>query len=335
VKVLVLGAGGAAANGFCRALRMAGGYELVGANINEDDLEIAETDETHVVGTDDSDLTDLVWQTKPDFVHAQPDEEVLRLARLRHTFTASTFVPYPQVITVCQDKWLTYQALKAADVAVPQTSLVRGAETLQLLKEGRPLWLRARTGAGGAGALCTDSYGLAVEWVRRFDGWGKFTIAEALTAETVTVQQLWWRGQLVASQQRSRRSWANAKNSPSGVSGSTGVGVTSSNPDADTTAVLAVLAVTDTPHGLFGVDMAYDQVNVPKVTEINVGRFFTTAPEFFAQAGFNMADLYVKTGFGHSDEFGFATSRPDEPVRNPLPDGLKWIRAMDRLPILA
>jgi hypothetical protein len=328
VRVLVLGAGGAAANGFCRALRIAGDYHLIGANIDPDGLELAETDERHLVGTGDKALTDLCWQTKPDFVHAQPDEEVRRLARLRNSFHGSTFLPYPFVVEVCQDKWLTYQRLKQAGVPVPRTFLVRGRETLHLIREeNTSKWLRATTGAGGAGSISTDSYDLAVEWVRRWNGWGRFTLADVLTPDTVTVQQLWWRGQLVCSQQRSRQSWANAKNSPSGVSGSTGVGVTSSDSQADEIADRAVRAVAEKPHGLFGVDMARDQTGVPCVTEINVGRFFTTASEFYAQAGFNMAYMYVEWGTGNRF-WGNAT------IRNPIPDGRKWIRGMDRKPVL-
>lgn len=332
----MLGAGGAAANGFCRALKLAGGYELVGANIDADDLELAETDERHLVGLADKDLVDLIWKTKPDFVHAQPDEEVRRLARLRNCFAASTFLPYPFVVEALQNKWDTYQLLRERHVPVPRTHLVRGRETLYNLiaAETGPKWLRATTGAGGAGAISTDSYELAVAWVRRFDGWGKFTVADQLTDETVTVQQIWWRGQLVASQQRSRQAWANAKNSPSGVSGSTGIGVTTADPDADQVACMAVRAAAGKPHGLFGIDMAYDTNRLPRVTEINVGRFFTTAPEFFARAGFNMADLYVKTGFGSTDEFGFVTKPPGGAVWNPIPPGRKWIRSMDKEPLL-
>ncbi len=333
MRILILGAGGAAANGFCRALKMAGGYHLIGANINPDDLELAETDERHLIDLEARSLWDLCWQTKPHFAHAQPDEEVLRLAKQRNALSAATFLPYPWVIEACQDKWVTYQRLNEAGVPVPVTRLVGSAYDLWEFPYQQK-WLRATTGAGGRGAISTDSYSMAVEWVRRFDGWGKFTVAETLTSDTVTVQQIWWRGQLVASQQRSRETWANAKNSPSGVSGSTGVGVTSTDSLADTTADKAVEAVADKPHGLFGVDMAYDHDSVPKVTEINVGRFFTTAPEFYAQAGFNMADLYVKTGFGLSDEFGFATSKPAGPIRNPLPRGIRWIRGMDTRPVL-
>lgn len=189
-------------------------------------------------------------------------------------------------------------------------------------------WLRARKGAGGAGAIRTDRVQFAVEWLNRADGWGQFTSAEVLPGETVTVQQLWWCGQLVASQQRTRRCWANAKNSPSGVSGSTGVGVTSSDPVADRVADRAVRAVAEKPHGLFGIDMCRDMDGNPRVTEINAGRFFTTASEFYAQAGFNMAYVYVKWGVG--EQFWEHAI----PWRNPIPDGRKWVRGMDREPVL-
>jgi carbamoylphosphate synthase large subunit len=325
VRILVLGAGGAAANGFCRALRMAGEYHLIGANINADDLELAETDERHLIDLTDESLWQLCWRTKPDFAHAQPDEEVVRLGRMRNALRVSTFLPYPWVISTCQDKWETYKVLREAGVPVPRTQLVRGPH--DVMAHGDQ-WLRATNGAGGAGAIRTDRVQFALEWMIRCDGWGKFTTAEVLTEQTVTVQQVWWRGQLIASQQRSRASWANAKNSPSGVSGSTGVGVTTSDALADTIADKAVQAVAEKPHGLFGVDMARDNEGIPRVTEINIGRFFTTAPEFFARAGFNMAYVYVKWGTG--DPFWVNST----PWRNPIRDGRRFIRGMDKEPVL-
>jgi carbamoyl-phosphate synthase large subunit len=177
-------------------------------------------------------------------------------------------------------------------------------------------------------------------WLDRHDGWGNFTVAEALSSDTVTVQTLWWNGELVGSQQRTRVSWANAGSTTTGVSGSTGIGVTSSDEETDATAMLAVGAVDDLPHGLYGVDMTRREDGTPCVTEINCGRFFTTAPEFYAQAGYNMAQFYVEMG-QPTDRRGAVARAVDltaytdaRDSRNPLPDGLRWIRAMDRPPIL-
>jgi carbamoyl-phosphate synthase large subunit len=57
------------------------------------------------------------------------------------------------------------------------------------------------------------------------------------------------------------------------------------------------------------------------VTEINVGRFFTTS-NFFAHAGLNMPDMYLQLGLGNQ-----LAERPA--VYNPLPDDLYWVRMID------
>jgi hypothetical protein len=175
--------------------------------------------------------------------------------------------------------------------------------------------------------LRTGKFEVAVDWVR--GGFGEFTVAECLTAQTVTVQRVYWHGRLVCSQQRTRESWANAGSTTTGVSGSTGVGVTSSHDDADGVADAAISAIDASPHGVWGVDMARNDAGVPCVTEINIGRFFTTSPEFFARAGFNMAGLYAAV----------AIERPVRNFRrgyppNPIADGTKWVRGMDRPPVL-
>lgn len=114
--------------------------------------------------------------------------------------------------------------------------------------------------------------------------------------------------------------------SPSGVTGVTKVGETFADSVVDTVAQKACKAVSVEPHGIYGVDMAYDHNRVPNPTEINISRFFTTV-EFFAQAGLNMPvilkDLCLHQRF---------PSLPS--VCNPLPDGLLWIRGMDTPPLL-
>ena len=337
MRVLVLGAGGAAANGYCRALRLASpGYHIVGANIDPDGLLLAECDETHLLPPP-GETGDALWQlcqrTRPDFVHAQPDEEVLRLSRFRNIIRpARHFLPSHDAIVTCQDKWLSHLAWKKANVPQPDTVLVRGRESLfnTIEATGHERWLRLRSGAGGAGAIKTDSYELARLWVHRHDGWGKFTSAAVLPGRSVTWTSVWWQGELVASQQRLRRGWANGRNAPTGVSGSTGVGETCSDPRVEEVAPAACLAIDEKPHGLWSVDMTYDAFGVPNPTEINPGRFFTTVPEFFARAGFNVAHIYTKLGYGWIDK----------PIRegsltNPLPDGVRFLRLMDKAPVLA
>ncbi len=74
---------------------------------------------------------------------------------------------------------------------------------------------------------------------------------------------------------------------PGGVTGVTRVAATVAEPEIDELARASVLAIDSTPHGVFGVDMTYGRDGKPNLTEINIGRFFTTI-HFFATAGLNM-----------------------------------------------
>jgi len=90
--------------------------------------------------------------------------------------------------------------------------------------------------------------------------------------------------------------------------------------------IRAIKAVSEKPHGIFGVDMAYDKSGYPNPTEINISRFFTTV-RFFTEAGLNLPEIFKSV----------ALKQPlpaiDKPV-NPLPAGLMWMRGMDTEPRL-
>lgn len=328
--VLVMGAGGAAANGFCRALQMAGGYRLVGTNCDRNDLLLAETDHTELTPTPDSDewadtVRGLVAKYEVDLIHAQPDEEVAALSYMRDV---PTFLPDPVTVKVCQDKWLSHARWRTRPhIPQPRTYQVFFPDDVRnAIRELGEVWLRRVNGAGGAGSVRTGDPSFAVKWIDRQDGWGRFTAAEVLTSQTATWTSLWCDGRLVACQGRRRASWAYAKNTASGVSGITGIGETYGGTQLAIVGAFAVKAITNHPHGLFGVDCAYDRDGDLNPTEINVGRFHTTVPEFFAQAGFNIADLYVRTGLGEVE------TRYEN--NNPLADGYRWLRTMDKPPVL-
>lgn len=325
MRVMVFGAGGPAGIGFCRALRMAGDYHLIGVDMNRDNLELAEVDERHhgtarVIG-------DLVKKTNPDFVHAQPDPEVANLSLFTVTLDVlgvKTYLPSYGSIGICQDKWASYRWWEDAGLPVPKTFLLRApgdvAMRMGLLGHG-DVFLRRITGAGGADSFISGDAMAVRDWVNRRDGWGKFTIAEVLPGPTVTVQTLWYEGELLFSQGRSRLAWTH------GDRGSALISETVWDPEVDEIAKDACLAIDEKPHGLWGVDMTRDAEGRPCLTEINIGRFFTTAPEFFAEAGYNIANLYVQIALGMGEV-------RIQPYINPLPPGLRWIRSMDREPVL-
>ena len=332
--VLILGAGGAAANAVVRSLRLAGGYRIVGADSDRYTLPLSLADECHLIPAyTDSGYTEaliaLVDEIRPDVVHAQPEEMVLGLSRLRAMLPGTWMIPPSGVVELTQDKFASAQAFLAAGVPHPRTFLIRDPESVGLALDrlhGR-MWLRARYGAGGAGAIVVADYQDACRWVERHHGWGEFTAATVLDGASYAFQSLWVDGELVVGQGKRRIRWANGRNTPTGVGGSSAVSETIRSPEVAEVAVAAVRAVDEAPHGLFGVDMVWNMAGEPRVTEVNAGRFHTTV-DMLAHAGLNLPSIYMDLAAAKSPRF------PREPVIDPLEPGILWIRGMDREPVM-
>lgn len=335
--IYIGGAGGAPSNNFIKSLRQSARKDyLIGASCVPADLFLADVEEKHVVplalAPDYSEkILALLGRTKPDFIHLQNDFEVRAISRLREKvkeLAVKFYLPSVQTVENCVDKAKSYEIWKAAGVRVPKTILLRKRDDLKKAFDelGSRIWIRATEGGAGRGALPADDFDFARIWIDRFKGWGMFTAAELLTERTVTWLSIWYEGELVVAQSRRRRSWNFGSRTLSGVTGITGVGETCSDPEVDSTALDAILAIDRKPHGIFGVDMTYDHLNKPNPTEINIGRFFTTH-YFFTKAGLNMPEIYCNIALDGK----FPTL---ERKINPLPDGLIWIRGMDVEPVL-
>ena len=326
MRILLTGAGGPAAVGVSRSLSLAGHF-LVGVDCDQYTIQFAETHKRYQVprASDPgylSAINNIAVLERIDLIHAQPDPEVAALSEAREMLAARTHLPSKQAVRVCQDKMACYGVLRDAAVPVPYSVQLDSANDLdQFFGQAQDGWVRFRTGAAGRGALRVRSFGEALLWIESHDGWGEFMASEYLPGRCVTWQSVWNRGELVCSQSRERIEWALANRSPSGVTGITGVAKTITRADVGTVGRAAVLAVDAVPNGIYGVDMKENASGVPCVTEINIGRFFTTI-EFFTQMGLNMPDLYVRSAFGQKTEHEM------------IDDDWYWIRSMDSLPRL-
>jgi carbamoyl-phosphate synthase large subunit len=336
-RIYIGGAGGAPSNNFIRSLRESARHDyLLGASCVPSDLFLADTDEKYVVpaATDPTyreKIFDLLPRLRPDFLHMQHDYEVRAISRLRDEVMAlgiKLYLPVRETVENCVNKEKSFVLWKAAGVPVPETLLLTSTDDLKLAfhRFGPKIWIRAIEGGGGRGALPADNFDFARIWIDRFRGWGEFTASELLSAKSITWQSIWFEGELVVAQTRSRRSWNFGDRTLSGVTGITGVGQTCSYPEIDRLAQDAILAIDSRPHGIFSVDMTYDLSDRPKPTEINIGRFFTTH-YFFTRAGINFPEIYFNIALDNK----FPTL---EKKINPLPDGLIWIRGMDVEPVL-
>lgn len=340
-KILIAGAGGAPSEGVIFSLlRSPDKEEIIGMGSVPTDLVMSKASRKYSIpfsyeeGYHDA-LLRVLEEEKPDLVHFQNDIEIFHVSKMRDEILSTgtkLFMPEHEVIETCVNKWSSYQAFKKAGLTVPKNMMINDEDDLKHAfgaladKDGR-IWLRASSmGGGGKGSLPTNDYGMAKAWIDRYDGWGDFIAAQMLTQETVTWMSIWYEGELIVAQTRKRNGWIHGNRTVSGITGVTKVGITCSSEEVDRIAQSAIFAVTDKPHGIFGVDMAYDKNGLPNPTEINISRFFTTI-RFFTEAGVNMPLIFKDLAlYGRKPKL--------EKVINPLPNGLMWLRGMDTEPIL-
>ncbi|HVT62938.1 MAG TPA: hypothetical protein VHD33_05570 [Legionellaceae bacterium] len=340
-KILIAGAGGAPSEGVINSLLQSQKKEtIIGMGSEPTDLILSKAHKKFFVpyanSPDyESKLLAILALEKPDLVHFQNDLEIFHASLLRDKILATgtkLYMPSHEVIDTCVHKYKSYLAFKNANIKVPQNLLVRDEEDLReafakLKDENGKIWLRASSiGGGGKGAIPTNNFMLAKEWITHHNGWGDFIAAEMLTPNTITWLSIWHEGELIVAQTRERRGWTHGNRSISGITGVTKVGVTCSNELATSIAIDAIYAVSEKPHGIFGVDMAYDKDGVPNPTEINISRFFTTIL-FFTEAGLNLPEIFKDIAL--YGEF----PKLDKKI-NPLADDLLWLRGMDVMPRL-
>ena len=332
--MIVLGAGGSASTNYVRSLRLAPEkFHIIGVDCNKYYLQRAETDERYLIpsakNTLDyiSELNKIIQKTGAEFIHAQNDAEVFVISENRNLLKCKTFLPLHSIIEICQDKFWSYLFWKKAGFRKPKTFLVNNEE--DLLNAYREIhgemWIRdILRGAGGKGSFKTGEFEVAKHWIEFKQGWGHYTVAEYLSEKSTTFTSIWKDSMLIAGQGRKRLYWELGSAFISGVSGATGAGATDNDLVVATRAMKAVKAIDPEPNGIYSVDLTYGQDGLPYPTEINIGRFFTTHL-FFAKAGFNVAYIYTKLGFGEKVAIYLINS---------LKDNLVWIRGMDFEPIL-
>jgi biotin carboxylase len=330
-RVLVTGAGGPAGVNFIRSLRAAEQpYYLVGTDIDRFHLEWPDVDVAYEAPRSDDPsyvdfLNDLIEREGVELVHPQPDGEVRVISENRDSLNARVFLPRKESIRICQDKHESARVWADAGVQRTESILIETREDLERAAEqlGLPFWLRATEGAGGTGSTPVEDIDAAWHWIQYWRLRGRdwaFVAQELLPGDNLAWTSLWQDGRLICSQVRERLEYVYPYLAPSGVTGTPVAAVTRARPDVDELAVRAVLAIDPRATGVFCVDLKGDRDGVPRPTEINCGRFFTTS-YFFTAAGINIPHLYVRMAFGEQ--------LPPLPAFGALPEGLYWLRHMD------
>jgi predicted ATP-grasp superfamily ATP-dependent carboligase len=254
-------------------------------------------------------LRRIIEAERIDLVIPTTDDDVAVLARARARLGGRVFLPRATTVAVCADKLRLAERLRARRVPAPATYPVtdlRGLERI-FARLGRPAraWCRIRTGAGSRGAIPVASPAQARSWIAYWrDMRGvpptAFTLSEYLPGRDFGAQSLWRDGRLVLVKTYDRLSYLASGSQPSEVSAVGALTKTISDPRVADAAARAVRAVDRRASGVFGVDLKEDAAGVPRVTEINAGRFTSGTNLLDLTGKHNMTAVYLQLARGEA-----------------------------------
>ncbi len=338
-RILCTGAGGPAGINFVSSLRVAPEKMfLVGTEANEHYLHLASTDKTYQVpraispGYIDK-LNEIIQAEKIEFLHAQPDVEVEVVSEKREKLKAPVFLPSKAAVKACQDKLESAKVWAKKGVPVARTIEVKRDEDVDraFAEFGSPIWIRARTGAGGRGSTPADNRETAVSWIKYWRSRGvnwDFIAQEHLPGRNIAFHSIWKDGELVTSMARERVEYIYPYLAPSGIMGTPAVQRTVHDSAVNKIGAEAVLSIDSKFNGIASVDLKGNAKGVPCVTEINPGRMFTTS-FFFSFASKVLFDDFRANIPYLCVRLAFKESIPALPKFDALPADVYWIRHMD------
>lgn len=335
-RLLVTGAGGPAGVNFIRSLKKAPErFYIVGGDANKYHLELPDLDKRYVTPKNTEKnyiekINKIVEIERIEFVHPQPDSEVLTISENREKINAVIFLPKKETVRICQDKLESTRIWEKNGITVPKTAIIESEKDIEDASRalGFPFWIRATHGAGARGSTLVENLTTGVAWLKYWksrDADWKFIAQEYLPGQNIAFQSVWKEGEIVCSQARERIEYIYPYLAPSGITGTPSVAKTIDDEEVNKVATDAVKVIDPDASGIFCVDLKRNKDNIPCPTEINAGRFFTTS-YFFTAAGVNMPYVYVKLAYGEKI--------PLLKKYNCIGKDVYWIRHMDSGPVL-
>ncbi|MBI1735642.1 MAG: hypothetical protein HYR51_10740 [Candidatus Rokubacteria bacterium] len=316
-RVLVLGAGSAAAENLARALRDAEpAIVLLGANDDRFVLKHSSADARYLVpaaGAPDfvRCVAALARAERVDLVIPTTDHHVLALSAGRRALSGRVFLPAHAAIARCRDKYALTIALRRRGLPAPLTYPVPRvdaiARTFARFGRRRRLWCRPRTGTCARGGAAVATAEEATRWIRLWETMqavpaSSFTLSEYLPGREILCQSVWQRGRLVLANTFERVSYFGVDNIPSGVTSLSSLAKTVVEPAVVDLCRRAIRVIAPAASGAFSVDVKEDGEGRPHVTEINAGRFFMAMTAFDRVLKHGIVRTYLRLALGEPVE---------------------------------
>jgi hypothetical protein len=316
--ILITSMGGSGSLNLVDSLRLIdkeGRHSVVGTHF--DPYELAKSDLEHLYtvprAKDEAAYVDahlrIIEQHKIDLLIANSDYEAAAFARNTDKLTCAHLLPIPEQVEAVQDKWGFHELLRdqgcatVPNVPVPSREGIGEAIEELGLPEGERFWIRLREGSGSQGATWLHTAEQAQKWM---DLWGElrgkaptdFVLAPFLAGRDFCVSVLFQKGALCVGKVYERLAYyaEDVSLSMMGSTPKTSQTVAEREPvDATVDAVRgACRAFGVEPHGLYQADLKCDADGTPYVTEINIGRFPMTSPQFDRVGAHSQLALYIE-----------------------------------------
>jgi carbamoyl-phosphate synthase large subunit len=252
-------------------------------------------------------LRRVVDAEKIDLVIPTSDGDVAALSRVRGRLPGRLFLPRAATVERCGDKYELTEWLRARGVPAPRTYRVTDLRHLERIFErlGNPsrAWCRIRAGAGSRGAAPVAGPGQARSWITYWRDMrdvpvSAFTLSEYLPGRDLGCQSVWKDGRLILVKTYERLSYLGSGSQPSEVSAVGALTKTVCEPGVVEISVRALRAVDRKASGVFAVDLKEDSSGVPRVTEINAGRFTSGTNLLDLTGKHNMTAVYLQLARG-------------------------------------
>jgi len=341
-RILVTGSGGIGGVNFVRALKLfQDKFFIVGTDFNKYYLQFADLDE-RVISPRHSDpnfiplLNQLTEKHKIEFLHPQPSSEALVVSQNLDKISTKTLLPPPKVIS--KDKLETQKILSKSGILVAKTMVIDSYDVIANAFEklgGGPLWIRAKSGAGGNLSLLCNNSNEAEHWIKLWilrgtANFSDFMLQQYLPGRNIAWDSFWYKGKLISSFTRERLEYPFKHISPSGITGTPTVSKIIVDDSVNKIGENAVKSIDEKPHGNYAVDLKGDNDGNWHVTEIDSGKFHTTTPlwgyistKFLKQDPLhNLPYLYTMLGLEEISDPGFLGN-------DIYPEGLHILRHID------
>ena len=314
-RLLVTSAGSGASGNLVRSLLAGNGSLLIiGCHDDQFILKNSTADRNYLVPplshpTWAGALRRIVAAEKIDLVIPASDGDVAALSRARTRLAGRLFLPRAATVERCGDKYRLTEWLRARGVPAPQTHRVTDLRHLERIFErlGRPsrAWCRIREGAGSRGAVPVAGPDQARSWIRYWRDMrdvpvSAFTLSEYLPGRDFGCQSVWRDGRVALVKTYERLSYLGSASQPSEVSAVGALTKTVCEPRVVEISLRAIRAVDRKASGVFAVDLKEDANQVPRVTEINAGRFTSGTNLLDLTGKHNMTAVYLQLARGEA-----------------------------------